>query len=73
MLKRYFKKQVCKSLDPDQAVAFGAAICAANLTGNVTAEVITISFRDIFAFSALQKIAVTSFSNTGCDTIVSWR
>lgn len=52
MLKRYFGKQVCKSLDPDQAVAYGAAVCAAKATGDVVAEV-QKTFQTTFSFSSL--------------------
>ncbi|GJW89818.1 putative heat shock protein 70 family protein [Tanacetum coccineum] len=35
MLKEYFDgKKLCKSVDPDEAVAYGAAVMAANLSGS---------------------------------------
>lgn len=56
MLQKYFQKQVCKSLDPDQAVAYGAAICAAKATGNVTAEVCGhLSLSNVFDLSHVAK------------------
>ncbi|GJX11250.1 putative mediator of RNA polymerase II transcription subunit 37c [Tanacetum coccineum] len=48
LLQQFFDgKELCKSLNPDEAVAYGAAIMAANLSGNVNKIVRDMCLLDV--------------------------
>lgn len=52
MLRDYFNgKQLCKSINPDEAVAYGAAIQAAMLTGATDEKIKDVLLVDVAAFS----------------------
>ncbi|GJX02608.1 putative heat shock protein 70 family protein [Tanacetum coccineum] len=52
MLKEYFDgKELCKSVNPDEAVAYGAAIMAENLSGNSNKSVHDLLLLDITPLS----------------------
>ncbi len=51
MLVKYFNKQVCKSINPDEAVAYGASIQAAILSGNSDEKLDDIILVDVTPLS----------------------
>ncbi|XP_078150726.1 heat shock cognate 70 kDa protein-like isoform X1 [Carex rostrata] len=52
LLKNYFSgKELCKSIHPDEAVAYGAAVHAANLSGQGTEEISNLVLIDVTPLS----------------------
>ncbi|XP_078150703.1 heat shock cognate 70 kDa protein-like [Carex rostrata] len=52
LLKNYFSsKELCKSIHPDEAVAYGAAVHAANLSGQGTEEIRKLVLIDVTPLS----------------------
>ncbi|ONH96103.1 hypothetical protein PRUPE_7G107800 [Prunus persica] len=52
LLQEVFKgKELCKSINPDEAVAYGAAVQAASLSGNVTGKLQDFTLLDVTPLS----------------------
>ncbi|XP_076945855.1 heat shock cognate 70 kDa protein-like isoform X2 [Bidens hawaiensis] len=52
MLQEYFNgKELCKSVNPDEAVAYGAAVLASKLSGNTEKSVQDVVLRDVTPLS----------------------
>merc|ERR1712173_36208 len=52
LIKEFFRgKEPCKSINPDEAVAYGAAVQAANLTGEGSAQVQDLLLLDVTPLS----------------------
>ena len=51
MLKNYFKKEPCRGINPDEAVAYGAAVQAALLSGNTDEEIADLLLLDVTPLS----------------------
>ena len=66
LLQEVFKgKELCKSINPDEAVAYGAAVQAAALSGNVTGKLQDFTLLDVTPYHlglSVGKMVVPSFS-----------
>ncbi|KAL6273436.1 hypothetical protein ACE6H2_024128 [Prunus campanulata] len=61
LLKEVFNgKELCRNINPDEAVAYGAAVQAAVLTGNVTGKLQDFSLLDVIPMSLGVQVMIVS-------------
>ncbi|KAM1184418.1 hypothetical protein ACFX15_013365 [Malus domestica] len=62
LLQKVFKgKELCKSINPDEAVAYGAAVQAAVLSGNITGKLQNFTLSDVIPMSLGTDVGEQNF------------